>query len=406
MVALLLPTPVGERLALDDDDALPADELHVTLAYLGEAVDDPDRLFTLLTAVRDGSVEHGPVSGTYNGVCRFTGDPDALVLTFDSPNIGGLRQDVVEALEAAGVEVSHEHGFTAHTTLRYLGPKEDAPLGRVTPVEVSFDRVHLVYGDAAIPVPLSGGQVEQTDSASGGSREYPSTTSPTVNKETKDSAFEQLHPRSGGKFAPKDKPAQGPTEELPADWLDRVLKGDPKFVEPKKGKKGKKGKDKKKEAERVARAADRAKRTQSAAEHAARRKLAAIAGDEAAKVEINRREKFDDGLRAADEAESARGEKAQDDIDAAEKAIEAEKDPEKRAALEDGLKKLEEQDKTAARTFATAKRKLQASERTRRREFEHQRSATASKRRAEDATASEQRAKETAARAKAEASKK
>jgi 2'-5' RNA ligase len=378
MVALLVPEETGERLALSDEDALPADDLHITLAYLGTTDDDPDKLYAMLTAVRDGAHGHKPIRGSYNGVGRFSGagtEGDALYLSFDSPDIASLRADIVEALTLADQDVSVEHGFIPHTTLAYLSIKQESPLARLDPIEVSFDRVHLVYGDASIPVPLAGGEPEDVPSASyaGSAREYPSTTSPTVNKETKDAAFEGLHPRAGGKFAPKSKPAgaeQDP-DKLPENWLDRVLKGDPRYVEAKKGKKAKKGKSK------------------AAADRAARSKIAKIQGDTALSAEMDRRNTLDEGMRQASEAETERHQKAQDHLDAMQKAIDdqkkavgAETDPAKKAAGTERLAQLTSahdkaatQEKQTRRTFATAKRKLKAAETSRRRAFEHARRA-------------------------------
>jgi 2'-5' RNA ligase len=351
MIALLVPETVGERLALDG--GLAADDLHITLAYLGSVPptgDDPDRLFTMLTATRDGAAGHKPITGQYNGVARFSGTPDALVLTYDSPDIASLRADVVEALDVAGIEVSAEHGFVPHTTLAYLQRKEESPLARIDPLELRFDRLHLVYGETAIPVPLAG-----TDDAAKGKpvagslHAYPSTTSPTVNRpEGKDAAFESLHPRTGGKFTTKPKPAQAgqpDPNELPPDWLDRVLRGDPRYVQAKKGGgKGKKGGSKHK---------------RDAAARAARRKLAQLGKDKALAEEMDRRNTFDDAIQRADQAERARHEKASQEI-------EAEHDPQKKAELE----KAERENHAR---YVTARQKTVAGERARRRQWEQAR---------------------------------
>lgn len=354
MIALMVPDTTAARMTVPD--GLPAEELHITLAYLGEVSavdDDSDYLLKLLGMLRDVAGQHKPFTGLVSGIGRFTGDgqnPDAFYLSFDAPDLAGLHADVCEALEETGIEHSKDHGFTPHITVTYLDKGEPAPLERL-PVMLSleFDTVTLVYGESVIPVPLTGDeQIEDTPDG-GGLREYPTSTSATVNSAEGKAFDEAAHPRAaGGRFGPKNKPAQK-KPGLPPDWLERTLAGDPAFVKPKGGGGGK-GKKKKGGGKGKAKSAA------------------------AGAAETERRAVFDEALQRAGEAETARRDKADD-------AIAAETDPEKK-------KKLRDAERVQRRTYQRERTRVTNAERSRRRQV-----AVAKKREAATtATAAERKA--------------
>src|SRR4029450_13999398 len=105
MVALMLPQTVAESLTVPG--GLPAEDLHVTLAYLGKVseVDDPSQFLPdLLAAAGEVAAAPGPVSGTISGVGRFNGDGgdgDPVYATVDCPGLDELRVDLIRALRDA-----------------------------------------------------------------------------------------------------------------------------------------------------------------------------------------------------------------------------------------------------------------------------------------------------------------
>ncbi|WP_055588646.1 2'-5' RNA ligase family protein [Streptacidiphilus griseoplanus] len=142
MVALYPPRDVAEDLVVDG--GLPPEELHVTVAYCGDAADvDAEALRAVVAALAD----RPPLQASVSGVARFTGDEqDVLVALVDSPDLEQLRRDVLDALTATGIEVPRDHGFTAHCTLTYLAPDEPAPLDRLPSRPVRFDALSTVHG--------------------------------------------------------------------------------------------------------------------------------------------------------------------------------------------------------------------------------------------------------------------
>ncbi len=182
MVALMIPAPLAELIAVPDGQ--PADELHITLAYMGsveEVEDDSDYLLRLLSAVRDTCEKNKPLSGMLSGIGRFNGEKqDVYYLSADIPGLEDFRHALMEALGDADVKVNREHGFTPHVSLAYLSHDAELPPGRFQSRPVQFDEVAVVYGTNRIPVALTGEQTEG-DERLGSGAPLPTTTSPTVN---------------------------------------------------------------------------------------------------------------------------------------------------------------------------------------------------------------------------------
>ncbi|MFZ3557203.1 2'-5' RNA ligase family protein [Streptomyces sp. BH055] len=166
MVTLYLPGPVAERIAHPDGTA--ARELHVTLAYLGDADQlpgHPDDLADLVSAALTG-VE--PLSGQIGGIGRFpdSGDGEPTFVPVDVPGLSELRTRIVEsiALSPLSSALRTNHGFTPHITLGYDLP---ADVPAVPAIPVAFDTVHVVRGRDATPVRLTGPRADAVDSMTG-----------------------------------------------------------------------------------------------------------------------------------------------------------------------------------------------------------------------------------------------
>lgn len=143
MIALYPPPDAAGRLALDG--GLPPGEMHLTIAYTGDAADvDPQAL----AAVARSLSARPPVQGTVSGHARFTGgaDGDVIVALVDSPALESLRADAMAALAAAGIAVPSEHGFTPHMTICYQDPGAADPVGRVSAFPVTFGDIAAVHG--------------------------------------------------------------------------------------------------------------------------------------------------------------------------------------------------------------------------------------------------------------------
>ncbi len=153
MIALQLPADVSVELA--QPDGTPAAQLHITLAYLGDAAEiggQPDDLRGIVASAIEGT---GPLKGTLGGIGRFpdTGSGVPTWVPVDVPGLSELRQRIVDALadSAYSGTVHTEHGFTPHITLGYDLP-DVAP---VPSTPVVFDQVAIVLGPDTSVIPLS-----------------------------------------------------------------------------------------------------------------------------------------------------------------------------------------------------------------------------------------------------------
>nr|WP_237500004.1 2'-5' RNA ligase family protein [Streptomyces sp. SID8379] len=166
MVALYVPGTVAERIARADGTA--ARDLHITLAYLGDADQlpgHPDDLAGLVSAALDG---FEPLSGQIGGIGRFpdSGNGEPTFVPVDVPGLTELRTRVVNAiaLSPLGSALRTNHGYTPHITLGYDLP---ADVPAVPAIPVAFDTVHVVRGIDATPVRLTGPAIDTVDLAPG-----------------------------------------------------------------------------------------------------------------------------------------------------------------------------------------------------------------------------------------------
>lgn len=150
MVALYVPEDQAKWLALDGGE--PAQDLHVTLAYVPGIGKNREALDAVKAAVERVARKYGPVHGWIGGSGRFNGSEtsdfkDVFYASFDAPVLSELRQEVCDAIEETGFTPSYKHGFCPHVTLKYLGMDEGTPLRR--PASMPFDIPHIsVVGGA------------------------------------------------------------------------------------------------------------------------------------------------------------------------------------------------------------------------------------------------------------------
>ncbi|MGA4990409.1 2'-5' RNA ligase family protein [Nonomuraea bangladeshensis] len=158
MVSLTIPADIAQAVAVEG--GLPAAELHVTLAYLGEGLDDA-ALADAALVVERVAAESGPLSGIIGGVGVFPEGDDGIPawVPVDVPGLAELRQKVVAALDEAGIWYAVDHGFTPHMTLTYLAPGDPMPAPvEVTPV--TFGALTLAVEDDHEDFPLAAGPAE------------------------------------------------------------------------------------------------------------------------------------------------------------------------------------------------------------------------------------------------------
>jgi 2'-5' RNA ligase len=168
MIALIPTVEDAERLAVEGGE--PADQLHLTLAFLGEAA-------ALGAGGKQDVIDH--VSTVANGLPRL----DAEIFSVNAFNPGdaserdtclvwGVTSDLIDAVHDLVDETLHlidapipsqHRPWAAHITAAY-----SSDLGRVAELAakvgpVSFDRLRLAFGDEFIDIPLMEWPGEEAD---------------------------------------------------------------------------------------------------------------------------------------------------------------------------------------------------------------------------------------------------
>lgn len=151
-IVLRIDENLAQRLVVDD--GLSENELHLTLAFLGEIPESgPSQKGALLGWLGDWAARHSVVSGDVNGVGRFDNQQDEqpYFAILDAPDLPGLRQDLVDSL-GNETDVSHneDHGFVPHVTLAYLKPDQANPHDSLRIEGVRFSSVGLWWGDERV----------------------------------------------------------------------------------------------------------------------------------------------------------------------------------------------------------------------------------------------------------------
>lgn len=158
MVALSFADGVSSRLARDGGE--PADALHVTIAYLGKAVDMDEQTRELIdqtVAVFAESLTP-PTDTTVAGMDLFGENNDVAVARLDiGTEAMAWAEELRDALdEIEGVEVARNFDFNPHVTVRYLADNETeiAEADDLTGQEAPIDAVTVHYGPDTTRTPL------------------------------------------------------------------------------------------------------------------------------------------------------------------------------------------------------------------------------------------------------------
>lgn len=198
MVALVPDDP--EQLAVEGEEALLADDLHITLCYFGKVGDltdaDQERILSETKRVVDATGQ--PFTTSADGVVVMGKNDDgvpATALLIQSDEIVALYDAMAEALDYQ----SNYPSYIPHMTMGYGTPVEDAQNRIGQPI--TFNKVIVKFGDVVHEVPLASTLVAASDGAN-------------VIDQVIDSLGrhwdEGLHPRDGkGQFIDKNGAVSG-----------------------------------------------------------------------------------------------------------------------------------------------------------------------------------------------------
>lgn len=154
MIALLPRAEDARRLAVEG--GLPAEKLHVTLLFLGEAdMYEPAQVQTITEWVAKYAQEWSPVDGSVFSVNMFNPSADnACIVLGVSGNGVDLVQEVVS--DRFGDLFPQRKPWVAHMTLAYTDDMTMMASLADRAGPVIFDRIRVAFGDANIDFPLNG----------------------------------------------------------------------------------------------------------------------------------------------------------------------------------------------------------------------------------------------------------
>ena len=147
-----LPEKVAAELAAMDGVETPADELHITLAYYGDADDlTSNQIANLISGVSNITRWTSPLVGTIGGVGRFAASDssdglDVLYANVDVPGLSGLRSELVRDAQWK-LRPLMNHDFTPHVTLAYIGTDDEMPITKWEPIDLVIDTISVAVGD-------------------------------------------------------------------------------------------------------------------------------------------------------------------------------------------------------------------------------------------------------------------
>lgn len=164
MVCIRVDPKTAEELAIVGGE--PVERMHVTLAYLGHAIELPPEADETITSVMTSVAERHPKhKAELSGIARFENadvGEDAVVALLDSPELEKLRSDLVHELKEAGIPVSDKHGFTPHITIAYVSYHEQLPVSRIGGLDLKVGAMEYVQGDMRVARTPLRGKVEKS----------------------------------------------------------------------------------------------------------------------------------------------------------------------------------------------------------------------------------------------------
>lgn len=151
-----------ERDRIRIHEGTPCDEIHMTVVYLGKLADfDQEQQRTIIGVVTEVAQKHKAIEGEINGVGRFfTTNDDGeqpVWLGGDFPGLRELREDIVNALRAAGIEWEESHpDYHPHITIGWV-PEDYEGVGfTINPYETRIDNVTVYFGGLEYEIELDG----------------------------------------------------------------------------------------------------------------------------------------------------------------------------------------------------------------------------------------------------------
>lgn len=151
MVAFMLKPETAKQLALPDGE--PIDQIHLTLAYLGDSRETALDKRAVKRALASFASESLHLQGVTGGLARFAASESSdnqspIVALVQVPGLSKFREALVKRLEGVGVQIANDFdGFTPHITLKYVPADAEMPVDKIPSVPLTFDTLCLAIGD-------------------------------------------------------------------------------------------------------------------------------------------------------------------------------------------------------------------------------------------------------------------
>lgn len=165
MIALMIPPEIGRQIAVAGGE--PVEDLHITLAFLGEASDlSQNVLVDMQQSLNAFAASWMPLAGRIAGLGRFDapdGQEAPVIALPDIPGLPEFRQALLALLFERGCPAIQNHGYTPHITLAYIDASAPMPVEDVPHLNLYFDAICLVVGDERFYFPLLGQKTESQE---------------------------------------------------------------------------------------------------------------------------------------------------------------------------------------------------------------------------------------------------
>jgi 2'-5' RNA ligase len=150
MIALFLTPEAAQALELPGGE--PASDMHVTLAYLGEAADwTSQQRARLRDCLARFAASHTLGSGATDDLGRFNVSEEGkypLIAHVNLPGLNGFRAALVHELARNDLPYDTTHpDYKPHITLAWLPDDSKPPVQSIAPVPLRFDTLWLAMGD-------------------------------------------------------------------------------------------------------------------------------------------------------------------------------------------------------------------------------------------------------------------